>query len=556
MDYIDITPYVKPRAVLNFNFSTILLFRCTRRKYAELFVKGKIFFNQPKNWIQIAKNGNKGQGDTLEGTFLSAKENDNSNFIENLKKDRNLTHFYENGFIYFRRKKIEELYSICFYGLKDNSFTQKNIEEDGKAHYISMVENSYFTDFSSNITESDYESMEDSEKPVVMFINNPHKFFERVKNALKKIGLKEDEIIISPVDYIDKKVISISTIPYPKELLLKDNYFSKQSEIRIIINSSNDKFIKYMKDNNNTIDIGNNEDIIEIYDYYFKDLLIERTGKNSIIFTLPKPVLESFEEMNLERLLNILIQVSSNTMPQTLSTDEREDLLTQIKKCIKDKYNIDVVYNNGEVEIYNANEEIFKYLENIGKPYKKVLDFENSIGSLIEKGKYIEAIKEIDKGLDDDKLNIIGIYYKGKIQELQKKYCEAIEKYTYCINNEIKECDSLSSRANCYCRIGKYDLALEDLEILQDKIGYNSQIYANKGINYVCLNKLNEAIKEFDKSISMNENNPFAYYNRSVAYYRLSNFKQAKEDIEKALKYDSKNVKYNEEYNRFYKDIS
>ena len=311
-----------------------------------------------------------------------------------------------------------------------------------------------------------------------------------------------------------------------------------------------------MKDNNNTIDIGNNEDIIEIYDYYFKDLLIERTGKNSIIFTLPKPVLESFEEMNLERLLNILIQISSNTIPQTLSNDEREDLLTQIKRCIKDKYNIDVVYNNGNVEIYNANEEIFKYLENIEKPYKKVLDFENRICSLIEKRKYIEAIKEIDSELDDDKLNIIGIYYKGKIQELQKKYSEAIEKYTYCINNEIKECDSLSSRSNCYCRIGKYDLALQDLEILQDKIGYNSQIYANKGINYVCLNKLNEAIKEFDKSISMNENNPFAYYNRSVAYYRLSNFKQAKEDIEKALKYDSKNVKYNEEYNRFYKDIS
>ena len=54
----------------------------------------------------------------------------------------------------------------------------------------------------------------------------------------------------------------------------------------------------------------------------------------------------------------------------------------------------------------------------------------------------------------------------------------------------------------------------------------------------------------------MNEKNPFAYYNRSVAYYRLSNFEQAKLDIEKALKYDSKNEKYNEEYNRFYKNIS
>lgn len=427
MDYIDITPYVKPRNVFNFNFSTILLFRCTKRKYAESFVKGKIFFNQPKNWIQIEKDGNKGQGDVLEGTFLSAKENDNSNFIKKLKKDSNLTHFYENGFVYFRRKKIEKLYSICFYGLKDNSFTQKNIEKDEKAHYISRVENSYFTDFSNNITELDYESIEDNEKPVVMFINNPHKLFERVRDALRKIGLSEDEIIISPVEYIDKKVVSISAIPYPKELLLKDNYYSQQSEIRIIINSSNDKFMKYMKDNNNTIDIGNIEDITEIYDYYFQDLLIEKTGKNSIIFTLPKPMLESFEEMNLERLLNIIVQVSSNTIPQKMGNDEKEELLTHIKKCIKDKYNIDVEYNNGKIEIYNANEEVFKYLENLEKPYKKVLYFENRINSLILEGKYKEALKEVDNELDDDELNRIGIYYIGKILEIQKNISKPLK---------------------------------------------------------------------------------------------------------------------------------
>lgn len=556
MDYIDVTPYVKPRAVFNFNFSTILLFRCTRRKYAESFVKGELFLNQPKNWIQIEKNGNKGQGDILEGTFLSAKENDNSSFIDKLKKDRSLTYFYENGFIYFRRKKIEELYSICFYGLKDNSFTQKNIEENGKVHYISRVENSYFTDFSNNMTESDYKLIDDNEKPVVMFINNPHKFFERVRDALKKIGIKEEEIIISPVEYIDKNVISFSAIPYPHELLLKDSYYSKQSEIRIIVNSSNDKFIKYMKDNNNTLNIGNIEDIVEIYDYYFKDLLIEKTGKNSIIFTLPKPIEESFKEMDLERLLNIIVQVSSNAIPQKMSNTEKDELLTHIKKCIKDKYNIYVDYNNGKLEIFNANEEIFRYFEDLEKPYKNVIDFENRLNSLIKKGEYIEALKEVSSSSGDNKLDNIKIFYTGKILEVQKEYLEAIEKYTYCINNEIKECDSLSSRSNCYCRIGEYDSALDDLETLQDKIGYNSQIYANKGINYIFLNKLKDAIKEFDKSISMDKINPFAYYNRSVAYYRMSNFKQAKADIEEALKYDSENVKYNEEYNKFYKYIS
>ena len=87
------------------------------------------------------------------GTFLSTKENDDSNFIKKLKENNKLIYFYENGFIYFRRKEIENLYFICFYGLKDK-------------------------------------------------------------------------------------------------------YYSKQSEVRIIINSKNNKFIKYMKDNN-TIDIGN-----------------------------------------------------------------------------------------------------------------------------------------------------------------------------------------------------------------------------------------------------------------------------------------------------------
>lgn len=260
-----------------------------------------------------------------------------------------------------------------------------------------------------------------------MFINNPHKLFERVRDALKKIGLSEDEIIISPVEYIDKKVVSISAIPYPKELLLKDNYYSQQSEIRIIINSSNDKFMKYMKDNNNTIDIGNIEDITEIYDYYFQDLLIEKTGKNSIIFTLPKPMLESFEEMNLERLLNIIVQVSSNTIPQKMGNDEKEELLTHIKKCIKDKYNIDVEYNNGKIEIYNANEETFKYLENLEKPYKKVSYFENRINSLILEGKYKEALKEVDNELDDDELNRIGIYYIGKILEIQKNILKPLK---------------------------------------------------------------------------------------------------------------------------------
>lgn len=558
MNYIDVTDLVKPQQVLNFSFSTMMLFRCTKKRFAEEFRKGKIFFNKPKNWIQIEKDGNKGRGDILEGTFMSVKSNDTSNFINGLKQNKDYTYFDNEGFTYFRRKNIEDLYCVCFYGLNDNSFTEKNIDKDGKAHYISRVENEYFTDFSDDISKEDYNKLQESEKPVVLFISNPKKFFEKIREFFIKLGVKENEIIISPVEYVNKKENRISAISYPKELLLKDMFYSKQSEIRIIINSNNLKFLEHMKKNNSIIDIGNIEDITEIYDYYFNDLLIERESKNSILFNLPKPEDEAFEDMDLKKLLDIFIQISTNNLPTPISSEKKEDLINSIKRIIKNKFNIDVDYNNKEIQIYNASDSIFKYFETMSKPYKIINDFENNINKLINQSEFQKAVNEIQKvfeNIENKELFNIGQYYMGKISEYKKEYNKAIEYYTYCIDNEIKLQDSLSSRSNCFYRINKYNLALMDLEKLQEKIGYNIQIYTNKGINLLGLGKTNEAIKEFNKSIELNEINPQAYYNRSVAYYRIHDFIKAKNDIYKALQYAPDNNFYLNEYEKFYKNI-
>lgn len=558
MNYIDVTDLVKPQQVLNFSFSTMMLFRCTKKRFAEEFRKGKIFFNKPKNWIQIEKDGNKGRGDILEGTFMSVKSNDTSIFINGLKQNKDYTYFDNEGFTYFRRKNIEDLYCVCFYGLNDNSFTEKNIDKDGKAHYISRVENEYFTDFSDDISKEDYNKLQESEKPVVLFISNPKKFFEKIREFFIKLGVKENEIIISPVEYVNKKENRISAILYPKELLLKDMFYSKQSEIRIIINSNNLKFLEHMKKNNSIIDIGNIEDITEIYDYYFNDLLIERESKNSILFNLPKPEDEAFEDMDLKKLLDIFIQISTNNLPTPFSSEKKEDLINSIKRIVKNKFNIDVDYNNKEIQIYNASDSIFKYFETMSKPYKIINDFENNINKLINQSEFQKAVNEIQKvfeNIENKELVNIGQYYMGKISEYKKEYNKAIEYYTYCIDNEIKLQDSLSSRSNCFYRINKYNLALMDLEKLQEKIGYNIQIYTNKGINLLGLGKTNEAIKEFNKSIELNEINPQAYYNRSVAYYRIHDFIKAKNDIYKALQYAPDNNFYLNEYEKFYKNI-
>lgn len=553
MEDLDILKNIIPKRVFDFKFSTLMLFRCTRRRFANDFRNGKIYFNQPQKWIEEEEKGNKGRGDALEGTFISAKENDKSQFIEDLKK--NYTNFCKDGYIYFRRKEIADLYSLCFYGLNDDSFTEKNVDDDGKVHYISRVENSYFTDFSDNITEKMYDSLDFNEQPVVLFISNPHKLFEKVINFFKKFGIRDEEIIISPVEYIDKKLVSISTVPFPTELLLKDKFYSKQSELRIIINSKNADFLKYMKENNNIIDIGNIEDITDIYEYYFHDLLIERTGKNEIIFTLPSPQTTPLNELNLQSLLEVLNRVINKKMSSTLNEEEVKELIDTIKEIIFEKYKMEVLIEGTQISIINATNETFKIMDAINEPHKKIQEFEQKIETLINNNDYDGAQKEIESFQSDSKLKEVGCYYLGKIFEKKGEFENAIYQYSFCIDNYIKKEDSLSSRSICFARINQHELALKDMELLQENIGYNPTIYSNKGINLLNLGRIEEAIEQFNKSIEMKEENAQAYYNRSVAYYRLQQFESAQNDVQKAIKYDPLNDFYNREYDLFYKKI-
>lgn len=541
---------VRTKKVLDFDFSTIMLFRCTRRKFAQSFKEGKIYFNQPKNWIVEEINGNKGRGDILEGTFMAVYKD---NYSESTIKNEPITFIDANKLRHFRNKSIEDIYSLCFYGLNDNIFNKKSIDCEGKAHYTSFVKSEYFTDFSDGITKEAYSSINELEQPVVLFIKNPNKLLKKVKETLKKIGIKEEEIIISPIEYINKDEPYLLTVTYPKELLLKDMYYSEQNELRIIINSDDNIFVNYMNEHNNIIDIGNIEDIVEIYDYYFNDLVIEKTSKNSIMFNLPSPLYEDFENMELDRLITILNLIDKELIQ--IEADEynkgKKELQEYIEGIIKEKYRIDVYYNRGELYIHDPDNLWKGYLE---KYWKSSL-VEEKINSLIEKEEYEIAYKEIENISKDKKNSFLKNFFTAKIFEKKGEYLKAIEKYSWCIVEEKRLKEALFSRAVCYTKIKKDNLALEDWNKLQEIVGYKYEIYANKGINFMQLGKLDEAIKEFDKSIYLLEENDFAYYNRSVAYYMNKNYLQAKQDIQKALKYNPTNELYIDQYVKFYKDL-
>ena len=74
-------------------FTTLIMFRCTRRDYAEMFRQGKLFFNTPHSWIDMAKKGNIDQGDLFEGVYCCVDASDKSDNIEKLKINPELEFF-------------------------------------------------------------------------------------------------------------------------------------------------------------------------------------------------------------------------------------------------------------------------------------------------------------------------------------------------------------------------------------------------------------------------------------------------------------------------------
>ena len=176
------------------------------------------------------------------------------------------------------------------------------------------------------------------------------------------MGVPKENIIISPVDYVDLREKFINSVPQPYELLLKDMDFSNQSEVRIIINSTSKKMINYMKEHNNVIDIGKIDDLVTIYDYYFHDLLIEKRG-NTIYFTLPFPEYIELSKLTLRELLSHYIQIYNDKLPYETTIDKRKDILKGIEDIIREKYQIYLSINNGQINLSNVNENIEDLLD-------------------------------------------------------------------------------------------------------------------------------------------------------------------------------------------------
>ena len=148
---------------------------------------------------------------------------------------------------------------------------------------------------------------------------------------------------------------------------------------------------------------------------------------------------------------------------------------------------------------------------------------------------------EIDKLSCEDLLNTAKIFYnEGEFDQciktldtLKNKFSKEWNKRFHNLNN---------AKATCYIKIGKYNDALEILNLVYKKHPKSEILLNNISLCYLKTNSYNKALMYINHTLNVNPNSSNAYLNKGMVYSQLNNTDKALTYFKKAIKLDNKNA--------------
>jgi tetratricopeptide (TPR) repeat protein len=124
----------------------------------------------------------------------------------------------------------------------------------------------------------------------------------------------------------------------------------------------------------------------------------------------------------------------------------------------------------------------------------------------------------------------------------EEDYDSAIVEYDTLLEEDPDNACYLRDRAATNLLRGGYVDAIDDYDrLLEIKDEPDADLYYNRGCAHMAAGRLQDAISDFTKSISMNETWSLAYNNRGVTYARLKEYQKAIEDFTAAIELEAGN---------------
>ncbi|WP_054871940.1 tetratricopeptide repeat protein [Caloranaerobacter sp. TR13] len=127
--------------------------------------------------------------------------------------------------------------------------------------------------------------------------------------------------------------------------------------------------------------------------------------------------------------------------------------------------------------------------------FNDIKDYSDKAIELFEKGKELEALKYVNKGIDLDNLNSDLYNLKGRIFLSLFQYNKALEMFEKATEIDPKFYNAYFNKAITYEQIGQYKKAIENYDIVLSGQKDDIECYYGKAICYYYLEDLNRALK-------------------------------------------------------------
>ncbi len=162
----------------------------------------------------------------------------------------------------------------------------------------------------------------------------------------------------------------------------------------------------------------------------------------------------------------------------------------------------------------------------------------------INKNKYQESIQYFSKAIELDPQNGEWNYWRGYAYSQINDALTAIKDYSAALDKGYKNPDIIYKRAKLYFERQIYDNALTDLTTLITQ--YQSKqydVYVMRGVCYSQINQISNALKDFNKAITIAPNKAEAYYFRACEYLKQGKTKEpmAIKDFNKSIELEPNN---------------
>lgn len=129
---------------------------------------------------------------------------------------------------------------------------------------------------------------------------------------------------------------------------------------------------------------------------------------------------------------------------------------------------------------------------------------------------------------------VIGAYQAGMQLQAETKYSAAIEKFNEALSIDPRFAPALFEQGNAFSALGEYDLALQALTKATLYARQYPEIFNARGEVYLKINRLRDAVADFNQAVALRPTDPQFMYNRGSTYVKLGSQARALGDLEDA----------------------